>query len=358
MSVHYQFTDEVSLIIKNNLFLLNEEQINYIYYGGNRKLLEFINYEFPKLQNFQPEIFYKTQAMQFYRDNLYYLVEGGEKPIRPNDNFAYKLVNNMINYPLTEKREKNYYFGDKNQPNKNNNLDDSYNDSNNYDDDLKEEDNMNISLEENANINKNLKDIITTENNVIIPLNKQSNSYFYNSSNKKTENYLNNSPKINETENLNILTNNNSKDNFYQKKEKFFNEMNRLFGGYNKELNEELNNNIYNDMNRTYKVKRPKVNFNYNNYIKNTININNNNTNIILEDDMNKNIFSKSQMISLDNNISNFNKNKYMNKTTHTNIRKNNDNISLYNNSEIIEAIDKKNKSNFSKKVFIFVIKI
>jgi Zn finger protein HypA/HybF involved in hydrogenase expression len=30
MSVHYQFTDEVSLIIKNNLFLLNEEQINYI----------------------------------------------------------------------------------------------------------------------------------------------------------------------------------------------------------------------------------------------------------------------------------------------------------------------------------------
>ena len=103
-----KFTDEVSLIIKNNLFLLNEEQINYIYFGGNRKLLEFINYEFPLLQNLHPEIMYKTQAMQFYRDNLYFLVEGGEKPIKPNENFAYKLIDDLTMYPLTEKREKKY----------------------------------------------------------------------------------------------------------------------------------------------------------------------------------------------------------------------------------------------------------
>ena len=50
MTIHYQFNDEISLIIRNNLFLLNEEQINYIYYGGNRKLLEFINYKFPKFR--------------------------------------------------------------------------------------------------------------------------------------------------------------------------------------------------------------------------------------------------------------------------------------------------------------------
>ena len=56
MAIHYNFSDEVSLLIKNNLFLLNEDQINYIYYGGNRKLLEFINYKFPKLQLYQPEI--------------------------------------------------------------------------------------------------------------------------------------------------------------------------------------------------------------------------------------------------------------------------------------------------------------
>ena len=48
--------------------------------------------------------------MQYYRDNLYYLVEGGEKPIKPNDNLAYKLVSNFTNYPYTEKRDKNYYL--------------------------------------------------------------------------------------------------------------------------------------------------------------------------------------------------------------------------------------------------------
>ena len=114
MGIHYQFTDEVSLIIKNNLFLLNEEQINYIYFGGNRKLLQFITYDFPQLQNLQPEYMYKTQAMQYYRDNLYYLVEGGEKPIKPNDNFAYKLISDLTMYPLTEKREKNFYFDEEN----------------------------------------------------------------------------------------------------------------------------------------------------------------------------------------------------------------------------------------------------
>ena len=122
MAIHYQFSDEVSLIIKNNLFLLNEEQINYIYYGGNRKLLEFINYDFPQLQNFQPEILYKTQAMQYYRDKLYYLVEGGNKPMRPNEHFAYRLINNYGNFPMTEKREKftTHNFGNNDQNNFNN----------------------------------------------------------------------------------------------------------------------------------------------------------------------------------------------------------------------------------------------
>ena len=110
MSIHYQFSDDISLIIKNNLFLLNEEQINYIYFGGNRKLLEFINYEFPQLQNYQPEILYKTLAMQYYRDKLYYLVEGGNKPVKPNEHFAYKLINNYDHFPMTEKREKYFKF--------------------------------------------------------------------------------------------------------------------------------------------------------------------------------------------------------------------------------------------------------
>ena len=271
MGIHYQFTDDVSLIIKNNLFLLNEEQINYIYFGGNRKLLQFVTYEFPQLQNLQPEIMYKTQAMQYYRDNLYYLVEGGEKPIPPNDSFAYKLVSDMINYPLTEKREKNDYLEEVDG----NNYEDNY--ENNYNA-LEEEDetyhlddeninNININMNNSSNNleNKNNENYNQINDNIMIPLYKKNNSFAYNNSG---------STKIPESESVNIFSNSNSKDNFYQKKDKFFNEMNRLFGGYNNnDLSEEQNTNRNIDI-KTYKVKRPKYNYNYNNYIKNTININ------------------------------------------------------------------------------------
>ena len=343
MGIHYQFTDEVSLIIKNNLFLLNEEQINYIYFGGNRRLLEFINYEYPQLQNLQPEILYKTQAMQYYRDNLYYLVEGGEEPLKPNDNFAYKSIENIINYPLTETREKNYVINEENN-------------NSNYGSNILEEemgDNMYYLDEENNNINinmmnnssNNIENKISDINDINIPLYKKNNSFELG----------NNSNQIGDCDNNNFLSNNNSKNNFYHKKDKFFNEMNRLFGGFNPDINNENNksknsNFIFNKKisTNTYKVKRPKVNFNYNNYIKNTININNNNTNIFFEeDDMNKNIFSKSEMISLDNNPNN---KKQINKTTNIN---NKDNDLLFNNTQIIEPIQKKGKINISKKVFI-----
>ena len=117
MAVHYQFSDEVSLIIKNNLFLLNEEQINYIYFGGNRRLLEFIKYKFPKLQEFEPELLYKTQAMQYYRDNLYYLAEGGNKPIKPTENCAYNLIPNLETYTLIQNRENEDYINENNSRN-------------------------------------------------------------------------------------------------------------------------------------------------------------------------------------------------------------------------------------------------
>ena len=63
MQIHCQFSHEISLLIKNNLFLLNDQQINYIYYGGNRKLLEFINRKYPELINYPPEMLYKTHVM-------------------------------------------------------------------------------------------------------------------------------------------------------------------------------------------------------------------------------------------------------------------------------------------------------
>ena len=253
MSVHYQFSDEVSLIIKNNLFLLNEEQINYIYYGGNRKLLEFINYEFPQLQNYQPEILYKTQAMQYYRDKLYFLVEGGNKPMKPNEHFAYKLITNIANFPKTEKREK---LSSNNINNNNYTKNDEIDDYNNRDSDnnsSENEDDINSNLninnyyhslgnndiDDNNNI-KSKKNIIDTPNN---PSNNNSfvyikhkmnrnNSFISNkTADRSSTNFRKNKIRLREPENINIVPhNNNSNVNFYQKRDNFFKEMNRLFG--------------------------------------------------------------------------------------------------------------------------------
>ena len=248
MAIHYQFSDEVSLIIKNNLFLLNEEQINYIYYGGNRKLLEFINYEFPQLQNYQPEILYKTLAMQYYRDKLYYSVEGGNKPMKPNEQYAYTLINNFENYPMTEKREKyiindygnnrnynnnilqtefdNYYINEENENdnenenltneeeiNSNLNMNNYYNShSNNYNNKYNKNNNNQMIVEISNNVSNN-NSFVYTKNKM-----NRNNSFISNKiGDRSLTNFQNKKIKIREPENINFLSNNNSKSKFYQK---------------------------------------------------------------------------------------------------------------------------------------------
>lgn len=88
---HLQLPQEASTIIKNDLKILNMDEIQYIYNGGNKKLLDFINNEFPKLKEFPPQKLYNTKAMDYYRKNLKYLTEGGSKPIKPGIKEAYEL---------------------------------------------------------------------------------------------------------------------------------------------------------------------------------------------------------------------------------------------------------------------------
>lgn len=89
---HLQLPQEASTIIKNDLKILNLDEIQYIYNGGNRKLLDFINNEFPNLKEFPPQKLYITKAMDYYRKNLKYLTEGGSKPIKPGIKEAYELI--------------------------------------------------------------------------------------------------------------------------------------------------------------------------------------------------------------------------------------------------------------------------
>ena len=417
MAIHYQFSDEVSLIIKNNLFLLNEEQINYIYYGGNRKLLEFINYEFPQLQNYQPEILYKTQAMQYYRDKLYYLVEGGNKPMKPNEHFAYKLISNFGNFPMTEKREKYTInnFGNSNNKNANNVMQTEF--DNYYIDEENENENINEDInndnDNDVNSNLNINNYYNSHNNnfninnnkmiVDISNNASNNSSFVYTKNKMNRNnsfitskmgdrnltnFQNKKIKIREPQNINFLSNNNSKSNFYQKRDNFFKEMNRLFGGsafddeeneyeqqgnmHNRNINNTMVNNTdtnFNkennrknpnyDVQRTYQVQKTKPSYNYNNFIKNTININNNNTNIYFDEEgemLNKNnILSKSQLLNNENDNNNFT----FGRANNINNNINNNNIyNKYNQSKTAKPsyknkVKKKINMNIQKKIYI-----
>ena len=92
VKIHYQFPNGISIIKNNNLFLLTNKEILYIYYGGNNRLNHFVNYEFPGLQNYQPNVLYQTQAMKYYRKRLNALVLKRKKPSKPSSVYAYKLI--------------------------------------------------------------------------------------------------------------------------------------------------------------------------------------------------------------------------------------------------------------------------
>ena len=91
-SNHSVLPKNISNIIKNNLSELTLRNIQYLSLGGNRKLTEFISMEFPNLKNFSPIYFYQTNAMDYYRKCLQYLIEGGVRPVKPDRNKAYELV--------------------------------------------------------------------------------------------------------------------------------------------------------------------------------------------------------------------------------------------------------------------------
>jgi hypothetical protein len=80
-----------------------------LYYGGNRKLDEFIEFEYPKLQKMKINIMYKTEALEYYRQNLRSLAFGEPKIEKPNDHDAYKYNKKILK--IEEDKEKDF-FGD------------------------------------------------------------------------------------------------------------------------------------------------------------------------------------------------------------------------------------------------------
>ena len=105
---HLNFPKQISTIIKNDLDNLSVKNIQYLCFGGNRNLIEFINRNYPYLKTLSPINFYQTKEMDYYRKYLEYLIEGGIKPIKPNIDKANEIIiqknlynnnnfNNLIN---------------------------------------------------------------------------------------------------------------------------------------------------------------------------------------------------------------------------------------------------------------------
>ena len=91
--IHKKLDSNISLILDNKLNNLTLRELQYLYYGGNKKLLDFINYEYPNLKIFDKSKLYLTRAMEYYRLWLKYLIDAGEKPVKPSFEESNELIN-------------------------------------------------------------------------------------------------------------------------------------------------------------------------------------------------------------------------------------------------------------------------
>ena len=96
--LHRTFSIEISKIIYNDLYKLEENELYYLYFGGNRKLSEFI-YLNPKLSRYNSDMLYKTSELKNYRYNLNNLVNKklGLNPNRENYKYKKDDLNNNLN---------------------------------------------------------------------------------------------------------------------------------------------------------------------------------------------------------------------------------------------------------------------
>ena len=102
---HLQFPREISTIIINDLYSLNNNEVKRLYLGGNKKLIEFINFDFPRLKQFSPDKLYQTKAVDYYRKRLDFYIKGGTKPLKPFFESAYQYISCSNSDNFNHKKE-------------------------------------------------------------------------------------------------------------------------------------------------------------------------------------------------------------------------------------------------------------
>jgi hypothetical protein len=103
--LHKNLNSKISLILENNLNKLSIDDIQYLYYGGNKKLMDFIDFEYPILKSINRNKLYLTKGMDYYRRWLRFLIDEGEKPLKPSFEECSQLIDD-ININKTNNKNK------------------------------------------------------------------------------------------------------------------------------------------------------------------------------------------------------------------------------------------------------------
>ena len=173
-------------ILNNDLNALPIQKLTYLYYGGNKKLKEYIMDECPSLNNLPRYQIYLTNQLAYYRKKLKFLMEGGIEPQKPNfhimDNFGDNIFSNE------------------------NTIDSCYNNNNNS---SCQNTNYNY-INGNNDINNNFRPLNNINNNINIL-----NIYDRNTNNNSFQNYTFNKEKHTNNENnyYYLYSNLNNKNN-------------------------------------------------------------------------------------------------------------------------------------------------
>ena len=105
--LHNTFPLEISQIINNNLSKLDEKELYYLYFGGNRRLSKLI-YLNPKLSKYKSDVLYKTDELKNYRYNLSNIVNEKIGINKNIENYNY-MRNNFDYYNVNSLNLKNKY---------------------------------------------------------------------------------------------------------------------------------------------------------------------------------------------------------------------------------------------------------
>ena len=369
---HFNLPRNISYIIKNNLNDISFKDIQYLSCGGNRKLLKFINDEFPNLKNCAPIYFYQTKAMDYYRKYLEYLIEGRIKPIKPDPNKGYELMSNNFlennnifvnNKNLNNNRfNRNFIQFNKNEISETNHSNinsDNYNNSNTNEiyPKIKPRIGIKNELRLTKSLNRYLRKKELTPNI----------SYYSNLKNNLNDEYLSNRKYISTSSDLKSSYYSQYKNNYDIDADESYNEINDRVNNAS-EINDdlveskEINFSTLNNIKTNSTLRRKQNLKNEENYsgikvFKISKSINNNNNNNNNKNDKTKQKYQKSlNILENENNIleynpknnpSNLNKNKSYNnlKNKEKKLNNNIEDLKMYLNYKI----NQKNRNDVNK---------